>query len=93
MPAAVQFRRTHSPDRAQVLAVAGRSSGTIRSTVFAAKLGVHPRTIRRAYEKNGLPGAKEHGERILEIPTRLLRLAEAYGLRWVISEAMAGRLP
>jgi hypothetical protein len=64
----------------------------IRSTVFADKLGVHPRTIRRAFEKNLLPGAKEHGERILEIPARLLRLAEAYGFQWVKRQAKAGRL-
>lgn len=90
---APQFRRVKGPTRADVFAVAGRASGMVRSTEFAAHLGVHPRTIRRCYERQGLPGAKEHGPRILKIPARLLRLAEAYGLRWVESEARAGRLP
>jgi hypothetical protein len=64
----------------------------MRSPQFARRLGVHPRTVRRCFARKGLPGAVEHGPRLLLIPVRLLRLAEAYGLRWVETEARAGRL-
>lgn len=86
-------RQIKSPSRAEVLAVAGKVNGTVRSTVMAERLGVHARTIRRCFQRGGLPGAKEHGERILEVPTRLLRLAEAYGLRRVEIMARNGQLP
>lgn len=80
------------PSRDQIAAIAGRTAGEIRSTAMARKLGVHGRTIRRMYERGVLPGAKEHGERILVVPTHLLRLAEAYGLRGVERMARAGLL-
>jgi hypothetical protein len=86
-------RRATTPTRAELLAVAGKKGGYIRSTAFAEKMRVHPRTIRRCFARGGLPGAKEQGERILDIPTRLLRLAEAYGLRQVERMARAGQIP
>lgn len=69
------------PSLDEVELVMGKRRGTMRSTEMARRLQVHPRTIRRAYENGWLPGAKEHGPRILEVPVHLYRLAEAYGLR------------
>ena len=62
----------------------------MRHSAFAARLGIHPRTIRRQFQRGGLPGAVEHGERILLIPAHLVRLAETYGLRGVERLALAG---
>jgi hypothetical protein len=92
MEARSMTRKATTPTRADVLAVAGKARGMVRSTVMAERLGVHARTIRRCFQRGGLPGAKEHGERILEIPAQLLRLAEAYGLRTVEAMAKAGKL-
>lgn len=89
---AASQHRELNPPRLDVLMIAGKRSGSIRSPEFARRLGVHPRTIRRCFERGGLPGAKEHGQRILEIPLRLLRLAEAYGLRGVERMAKQGQL-
>ena len=80
------------PTRAEIEAVAGQTRGMVRCTVFARKLGIHPRTVHRCFARGGLPGAREHGPRILEVPMRLLRLAEAYGLRQVELMAKTGRL-
>jgi transposase-like protein len=77
---------------ADIAAVGGSGEGEMRHTELAAKLGIHPRTLRRQFARGGLPGAVEHGERILMVPTRLLRLARAYGLRGVERMANAGLL-
>jgi len=79
-----------TPSLREIDAIAGRRSGKVRSPVMARKLGVHPRTIRRCYLRGGLPGAREHGPRILEVPVHLVRLAEAYGLHGVEQLAKAG---
>lgn len=68
----------------------GRRGGEIRSPKFAARFGVCTRTIRKMYARGALPGAKEHGERILVIPAHLARVAEAYGLRGLERMAKAG---
>lgn len=81
------------PSRDEVAAVAGASKGLMRSTAFAARLGVHGRTVRRCFERGGLPGAKEHGPRILLVPTRLVRVAETWGLKNLELMARTGRLP
>lgn len=80
------------PFASEVERVAGPAAGDVRHTVLAKKLGVHPRTIRRQYLRGGLPGAKEHGARILVVPARLIRLAQAYGLRGIERMATAGLL-
>lgn len=80
------------PSHKEVQLVIGRRSGEMRHTAMARELGVHPRTIRRQFCRGGLPGAKEHGERILVVPTHLFRLAQAYGLRSVERMARAGML-
>jgi len=78
------------PNPSEVARIAGSEKGEIRHTVLAARLGVHPRTIRRQFARGGLPGAKEHGQRILIVPASLVRLAHAYGLRGVERMAAAG---
>lgn len=83
-------RELPTPD--DIHAVTGTRRGEMTSTAFAKALGIHPRTVRRLYARGGLPGAKEHGERILLVPTHLLRLATAYGLRQVERMARAGLL-
>lgn len=81
------------PAQQQVDTVIGQKrSTTIKAPAFAAALGVHTRTVRRAFLKGSLPGAVEHGERILVIPSHLLRLAQAYGLRGLERLAKAGRI-
>ena len=57
---------------------------------MARQLGIHPKTIRRQYLRGGLPGAKEHGPRILMVPISLVRLAKIYGLRGVEQMARVG---
>lgn len=79
-----------TPDARQIAAVMGRRTGEISSTEVAKRIGVHPRTVRRAYKRGALPGAKEHGERILVIPMGVFRLIEAYGLHGVEKMAAAG---
>jgi hypothetical protein len=87
----MQFRTTHQRQKSQA---DGRtvSGHDIRSTEMARLLGVHPRTIRRAYKRGALPGAKEHGPRILMIPHRLVIMACTYGLRVVEYRARAGMI-
>jgi hypothetical protein len=81
------------PAQQQVDTVIGQKRNTtIKAPAFAAALGVHTRTVRRAFLKGSLPGAVEHGERILVIPSHLLRLAQAYGLRGLERLAKAGRI-
>lgn len=84
--------RNDLPAVSELERVAGPAQGEMRHTAMAAKLGVHPRTLRRQFLRGGLPGAKEHGERILVVPTRLFRLAQAYGLRGVERMATSGLL-
>lgn len=79
-----------TPDAAQIQIVCGRRGGEIRSTKLAREIGVHPRTIRRAFERGELPGCKEHGERILMVPMHIYRLIMAYGLRGVGRMARVG---
>ena len=81
------------PPAHQVQLVMGSGRGTLRAGEFAARLGVCGRTVRRMYERGELPGALEHGPKILVIPTALLRLAQAYGLRRVALMARAGLIP
>lgn len=80
------------PTPAQIEAVSGRRAGWMLSPEFAKHLGVHPVTIRRQWARGGLPGCREDGPRLLRVPTRLLRLAHAYGLRGVERMAKAGLL-
>ena len=80
------------PAPEQIAAVAGQRGGEMRHTEFARRLGIHPRTLKRQWERGGLPGAKQHTRNILVVPVRLLRLAEAYGLRQVERMAQAGLL-
>lgn len=81
-----------APLRVEVLEVAGSSGGKMRHTAFAKKLGIRPNLVRQVYKRGGLPGSIEHSAYILMVPTRLLRLAEAYGLRQVEIMAKAGQL-
>lgn len=76
----------------EITAVAGPRKRMMRHTAFARELGIHPRTERRAFNRGALPGAVEHGERILMVPAHLFRLACAYGLRGVERMAKAGLL-
>lgn len=76
-----------------IAAVAGNTRGLVRASVFAQKVGVSPRTVRRMYARGALPGAREDGPRLLKVPAHLLRLAAAYGLRHVERMARAGKLP
>ena len=71
-------------------AIAGKRNGFMRQREFAERLGVHPRTIKRAYLRGALPGSIQHGPRILMIPTHLYRLSIAYGLHGVERMAKAG---
>ena len=80
------------PAPAQIAAVMARRGGDIRHTEFARRLGIHPRTVKRQWLRGGLPGAKQHSERILVVPVHLLRLAEAFGLRQVEQMAKAGTI-
>lgn len=80
------------PDPVQVQSVAGLGRGEIRHSKMAKALGVSTTMIRAQYRRGGLPGAKEHSANILVVPVRLLRLAEAYGLRGVERMAKAGML-
>ena len=80
------------PDAAQIEAVAGQRTGDMRHTEFARRIGIAPRTLKRQWLRGGLPGAKQHTKNILVVPVRLLRLAEAYGLRQVERMAQAGLL-
>lgn len=81
-----------TPDAEQVRIVCGRRGGEIKSTKLAREIGVHPRTIRRAFERGELPGCKEHGPRILMVPMHIYRLIMAYGLRGVGRMAKAGQI-
>jgi|GEM_PF-7080538 len=80
------------PPPEQIAAVLGQRGGEMRHTEFARRLGIHPRTLKRQWLRGGLPGAKQHSAKILVVPVRLLRLAEAYGLRQVERMAQAGLL-
>jgi transposase-like protein len=80
------------PDAEQIQAVAGQRTGDMRHTEFARRIGIAPRTLKRQWLRGGLPGAKQHTKNILVVPVRLLRLAEAYGLRQVERMAQAGLL-
>jgi hypothetical protein len=80
------------PAPEQIAAVTGQRGGHMRHTEFARRLGIHPRTLKRQWLRGGLPGAKQHSVNILVVPIRLLRLAEAYGLRQVERMAQAGLL-
>lgn len=80
------------PSAEELQTVIGKRGGDMRSTDFARRLGIHPRTVRRMYARRELPGAREHGERILLVPAHLLRLALAYGLRHVGRLARLGQL-
>lgn len=88
--AAVNSRHEDLPSVEQIQIVCGRRGGFIKSTVLARKIGVSGRTIRRAFDRGDLPGAKEHGERILLVPEHVHRLIIAYGLRGVGRMAKAG---
>jgi hypothetical protein len=76
-----------------VASIAGPTSGLMPSAVFARKLGIHPRTVRRLHARGALPGSVDHGARLLRVPAHLLRLAVVYGLRGVERMAAAGLLP
>lgn len=65
----------------------------MRHTVFARVLGIHPRSVRRAFVRGALPGALNHGERILVVPAFLLPLCASHGLRHMARLAQAGLLP
>jgi hypothetical protein len=78
------------PSPHRIAEVGGPTCHDMRHTVMARRLGIHPKTIRRQFARGGLPGAKEHGPRILMVPTSLVRLAETYGLRGVERMARAG---
>jgi len=98
MKTTAQFRRAPAyaptlPPPEQVKAVVGRGKAEIRHTEFARELGLHPRTVRRQFVRGGLPGAKEHSERVLMVPMHLLRLAKVWGLRQVERMAQAGLIP
>lgn len=81
-----------TPAPALIAAVMARRGGEIRHTEFARRLGIHPRTVKRLWLRGGLPGAKQHSERILVVPVHLLRLAETFGLRQVEVMAKAGTI-
>jgi len=96
-PAGSEARRwpvvtPYMPTHADVTAVMTGSRGYIRSPEMARRLGVSTRTMRRAFARGELPGAVEHGQRILMVPRHLLRLAEAYGLRGLARIIKAGLL-
>ncbi len=63
----------------------------LKSTVLARRIGVHPRTLRRAHDRGELPGVK-HGERILIIPRRVCRLVMTHGLLGVAGMVRRGQL-
>ena len=63
----------------------------LRSTLLARKIGVHPRTLRRAHDRGELPGIK-HGERLLIIPRRVCRLVMTHGLLGVAGMIKRGEL-
>jgi hypothetical protein len=75
-----------------IASIAGPTSGLMPSAVFARKLGIHPRTVRRLHARGALPGSVDHGARLLRVPAHLLRLAVVYGLRGVERMAAAGLL-
>ena len=77
---------------AQIDAIGGQRTGEMRHTEFAHRLGISPRTVKRQWLRGGLPGAKQHSSHILMVPVRLLRIAQAYGLRQVERIASAGLL-
>ena len=78
------------PSPTEIDAVCGKRSGMMRATAFAREMGVHPRTVRRQWARGGLPGCREDGPHLLKVPTHLLRLAHAYGLRGIERMARAG---
>lgn len=82
-------------DAARVAAereIAGRSiKGGLLSFKLARDLGVHPKTIRRRWERGELPGV-EHGERTLVIPHEACRLVKIYGLVGYARMRAAGKL-
>jgi len=87
---AAMATRRELPTPQEIDLVMGRRGGEMRSARLAREIGVHPRTVRRQFERGGLPGAKEHGARILTIPMYLYRLITAYGMRGVERMAKAG---
>lgn len=78
------------PPTTEIEMVMGRKGHFLSPRQFAEKLGISSRTVRRAFNEGGLPGAKEHGPKTLRIPSATLRLAEAYGLQRVVRWAKAG---
>lgn len=88
----IRFPMAVLPRTSDIDAIAGPRLRLMRSTEFARKLGISGRTVRRAYARGSLPGAVEHGPRLLMVPTHLLRLATAYGLRGVENMVKAGLL-
>lgn len=83
-------RELRVPPADEIRMVMGRKGGALSPREFADRIGVSARTVRRAYADGGLPGAKEHGPKLLKIPASTLRLAEAYGLRQLVRMTKAG---
>lgn len=78
------------PQQETVQEIAGHAKGRISHFVFARKLGIPPKIVRSQFKRGGLPGAVQHSSHWIMVPTSLLRLAEAYGLKQVERMAAAG---
>ena len=88
--AASLTREIGLPPVDEIRMVMGRKGGALSPREFADHLGISARTVRRAYADGGLPGATEHGPKLLKIPASTLRLAQAYGLRQLVRITKAG---
>lgn len=69
----------------------GRGGRGIHSAELARRIGVHPRTVLRAWQDGKLPGARQ-GARKLMIPHHVARLVERYGLLGVAGMVARGQL-
>lgn len=77
----------------EIASIAGPGAGMMPSSIFARRMGVSARTVRRMFARGALPGAREDGPHLLRVPGHLLRLATVYGLRGVERMAAVGLIP
>lgn len=63
----------------------------VKSHMLARRIGVHPKTIRRAWKRGDLPGIA-HGPRCLMIPWNVCKLVTQFGLLRVAGMRRRGEI-